>query len=411
MRYPKLRKFKRRNTISTEEIKATKKVLDNGILSDYLAASQKKFFGGKYVKNFEKNLKSFFKVKHALTFNSWTSGLIAAVGALDLEPGNEIITSPFTMSATIFSIVHWNLVPIFADIDPNTFCLDPKSVEKKITKKTKAILLVDINGHPSDIKKFKIISKKYNLKLIIDAAQSIGAQYKKENRFAGTIGDIGGYSLNVHKHINTGEGGVIVTDDNQVAKKIALIRNHGENMIKISPQDQHFYGYNLRMGEIEAAIGIEQLKKLPKILRKIQMDAKILSNGLKRLKGLQVPFIESNCTHAFYNYPLIINLKELKVSRKVLAHLLRKEGVPISEGYQNIHLLPFFKNKTKKGITKHYWSKINLHKNYKKGSCPVAERLHEKTYMALPICYYEFSKKDLHKMILSFNKVWKNIIR
>tara|TARA_B100001109_G_C18686752_1_gene391368 strand:- start:91 stop:738 length:648 start_codon:yes stop_codon:yes gene_type:complete len=215
----------------------------------------------------------------------------------------------------------------------------------------------------------------------------------------------------VHKHINTGEGGVIVTDDNQVAKKIALIRNHGENMTKISPQDQHFYGYNLRMGEIEAAIGIEQLKKLPKILKKIQMDAKILSNGLKRLKGLQVPFIESNCTHAFYNYPLIINLKELKVSRKVLAHLLRKEGVPISEGYQNIHLLPFFKNKTKKGITKYYWSKINLHKNYKKGSCPVAERLHEKTYMALPICYYEFSKKDLHKMILSFNKVWKNIIR
>ena len=154
MKYPKLRKFKRRNTISIEEIKATKKVLKNGILSDYLASNQNKFFGGKYVKNFEKNLKSFFKVKHALTFNSWTSGLIAAVGALDLEPGNEIITSPFTMSATIFSIVHWNLVPIFADIDPNTFCLDPKSVEKKITKKTKAILLVDINGHPSDMLEF-----------------------------------------------------------------------------------------------------------------------------------------------------------------------------------------------------------------------------------------------------------------
>ena len=411
MKYPKLKKFKRRNTISIQEIKATKKVLDSGILSDYLAANEKKFFGGKYVKYFENKLKSFFKVKHALTFNSWTSGLIAAVGALDLEPGNEIITSPFTMSATIFSIVHWNLVPIFADIDPNTFCLDPKKVEKKITKKTKAILLVDINGHPSDIKKFKTISKKYNLKLIVDAAQSIGARYKKENKFAGTIGDVGGYSLNVHKHINTGEGGVIVTDNDRFAKKIALIRNHGENMTKISPQDKHFFGYNLRMGEIEAAIGIEQLKKLPKILRKIQMDAKILSNGLKNLRGLQVPFIDKNCTHSFYNYGLIIDLNKLRVSRKFLTHLLKKEGVPVSEGYQNIHLLPFFKNKIRKGITKNYWSKINLHKNYKKGSCPVAESLHKKTYMGFPICYYEFSKKDLHKIIISFHKVWKNIIR
>ncbi len=257
----------------------------------------------------------------------------------------------------------------------------------------------------------KKISKKYDLKLIIDAAQSIGAKYKKEKKFAGTVGDIGGYSLNVHKHINTGEGGVIVTNNNQVAKKIALIRNHGENMTEISPRNKHFFGYNLRMGEIEAAIGIEQLKKLPKILRKIQYDAKILSQGLATLKGLQVPIIDKNCTHAFYNYPLVINPKELKVSRKVLAHLLRKEGVPISEGYQNIHLLPFFKNKLKKGITKHYWTKINLKENYKKGLCPVAENLHEKTYMALPVCYYEFSKKDLYSIVRSFNKVWKNIVR
>ncbi len=160
MKYIKLRKFKRRNTISEAEIKATKKVLENGILSDYLAANKKKFFGGKNVINFEKNLKSFFNVNYALSFNSWTSGLIAAVGALDLEAGDEIITSPFTMSATIFAIVHWNLVPVFADIDPRTFCLDPRSVKKKITKKTKAILLVDINGHPSDIFEFKKNIKK-----------------------------------------------------------------------------------------------------------------------------------------------------------------------------------------------------------------------------------------------------------
>ena len=127
--------LKRRNTISIEEKRAVNKVLETGILSDYLASDLEKFNGGKSVLKFENKIKSFFNVKYAITFNSWTSGLIAAVGSLDLEHGDEIITSPFTMSACPFSIIFWNLKPVFADIDKNTFCLNPKNVEKKITKK------------------------------------------------------------------------------------------------------------------------------------------------------------------------------------------------------------------------------------------------------------------------------------
>ena len=170
------------------------------------------------------------------------------------------------MSASATAIIHWNAIPVFADVDPKTFCLSPDSVEKKITKKTKAIMLVDVTGHPSDIISFKKIAKKYKLKLIIDAAQSIGAKYKRLNKFTGTVGDVGGFSFNIHKHINTGEGGVIVTNNINIANKARLIRNHGENMVnKIKTKNlSNIIGYNFRLGEIEAAIGIEQLKKLPK---------------------------------------------------------------------------------------------------------------------------------------------------
>lgn len=403
------RNFVRRNSIGLEERRAASKVIKRGILSDFLAADIKKFNGGFYVLKFEKKLKSFFKVKYALTFNSWTSGLIACVGAIDLEAGDEIITSPFTMSATIFAIVHWNCVPVFADINKDTFCLDINAVEKKITSKTKAILLVDINGHPSDIRPFLKLSKKYKIKLIVDAAQALGAKYINSNKYAGTLGDVGGYSLNVHKHINTGEGGVVVTNNQRLAKKISFIRNHGENIVQKFKNDKHFFGYNFRMGEIEAAIGIEQLKKFPKILKKIQTLANFLSEGLRNLDGLRIPFVAPDCTHSYYAFPLVIDLKKINCNRKKLIDLLQKEGVPMGAGYQNVHLLPFFQKKLKKGIGKHYWSKINKNINYQKGICPVAEELHAKTYISFPICHYKFTKKDIKKIISSIKKVWLHI--
>jgi perosamine synthetase len=401
--------FKRRNSLGNEEILAAKKVIKNGILSDYLAADLKKFNGGYYVLKFEKILKNFFKVKHAFTFNSWTSGLIASVGAIDIEAGDEIITSPFTMSATVFAIIHWQGVPVFADIDKKTFCLDPEEVEKKITKKTKAILLVDINGYPSDIDAFIKLSKKYKIRLITDSAQSIGAKYLQKNKFAGTLGDIGGYSLNVHKHINTGEGGIVVTNDNRLAKKISLIRNHGENIVKSNKNLQHFYGYNFRMGEIEAAIGIEQIKKFPKILKEIQQLAKILSDGLKNLNGLTLPIPNVNLTHSYYVYPVVIDLKKVNCSRSKIISKLKNAGIPMGQGYQNIHLLPFFQKKIRSGIAKNYWTKVNLNQNYKKGICPVAEELHDKTYMGFPLCHYKFTKQNIRNIIVSFKKVWNQV--
>ena len=260
-------KFKIDNSIDNKDIKAVIKVMKSGVLSGFVAANNKFFKGGQEVRKFENLWSKFFKVKHSISVNSWTSGLIACVGALNLEPGDEIITSPWTMCATATAILHWNCVPVFADIEKNTFCIDPKSVEKNISKKTKAVLAVDIFGQGCDYDSLIRLAKKYNLKLICDSAQSILSKYN--GKFLGTFGDMGGFSLNYHKHINTGEGGVIVTNNSEYAKKLYAIRNHAEAIIENNSKNKdlvNMVGYNFRMGEIEAAIGIQQLKKVKKEL-------------------------------------------------------------------------------------------------------------------------------------------------
>ena len=301
--------FKRYNSIGKEEIQAVNKVMKTGVLSDYIANRSEKFYGGQKVREFERACQKYFKVKKAISVNSWTSGLIAAVGALDINPGDEIIVSPWTMCATATAIIHWNAIPVFADIEDNSFNLDPKEVEKKITKKTKAIMSVDIFGHPAPMNELKKIAKKYKLKIISDAAQSPAALYN--NEYAGTMVDIGGISLNCHKHIQTGEGGMLFTNNIRLAKRMCLIRNHAEAIVETKkPNDlANMIGYNFRLGEIECAIGIEQLKKLKSIIYSRKQIAKKLDKEFKDLTGLRIPIVKKGCTHSYYVYPMVINTK------------------------------------------------------------------------------------------------------
>ena len=192
-------KFKKHNPIGIEEINAVNEVLRSGILSDFLGFESEKFYGGKKVLEFEDYAKRYFNVSHAISVNSWTSGLICAVGSLDIEPGDEIIVTPWTMTASATAILHWNAIPVFSDIDLDTFNLDPKSLKKNISKYTKAIIVADIFGQSADMEEIMMIAKNHNIKVISDSAQSPGAIYKE--KFAGTIADIGGFSLNYHKHI------------------------------------------------------------------------------------------------------------------------------------------------------------------------------------------------------------------
>ncbi len=405
--------FKEYNPIGIEEQNIVKSVLENGILSKYLAKWGDDFFGGPMVKKFEEDWKNKFKVKHAITVNSWTSGLICAIGAIGTEPGDEVIVPPWTMSASAMAILHWNAIPVFADIDPITFCIDPNSIEKNLSPYTKAIMVVDIGGQSADMDAIVKIARKHSLKIICDSAQSPGAKY--HNRFAGTLADIGGYSLNYHKHIHTGEGGILVTNNDNLAKKMRLIRNHAEAVVEDMKFDDltNMIGHNFRLGEIESAIGIEQLKKLDNLILSRQLVAKKLYEGLENLDGLKLPEIRENCTHVYYMFFMSLDLNQLNgAKRENIFDALKAEGLRgLSLSYTNIHLLPIFQKKQAYGTKGFPWNsefnKRNI--NYKKGICPVSESLEDKNYLGFQMCMFEMDEIEVDLMINSFQKVWKNL--
>lgn len=405
-------KFKRYNPIGKEEILAANKVLKTGILSDFIAGNNSKFLGGSKVKEFEKKCAKYFRVRYAVTVNSWTSGLVCAVGAIDIEPGDEVIVSTWTMPATATAIIQWNAIPVFADIDKDTFNICPKSILKNISKKTKAIIAVDIFGQSANIDEIMKIAKKYKLKVISDSAQAIGTLNK--GRYSGTIADVGGFSLNYHKHINTGEGGILVTNNKKIYNKLTLIRNHGEMAVNSKNKKNllNTFGHNFRLGEIESAIGIEQLKKLNFFIEKKRIIAQKLTEGLSGLPGLQTPKVLDKCTHSYYKYPMILNGRVVK-KRSLIKKALEAEGVQgLSDGYICTHLLPMYQHKIAYGSKGFPWNSEIYKRNisYKKGICPVAENLHFKSYLGLSIDLYELSSKDVNLIIKSFKKVWRLLL-
>lgn len=406
------RSFTRYNPIGAEEVNAARRVVESGVLSQFLGCWDPDFYGGPKVKEFERACEAYFGVKHAITVNSWTSGLIAAVGAIGIEPGDEVIVSPWTMCASATAILHWNAIPVFADIESDTFCLDPSSVEANITPQTRAIMAIDIFGQSADMKALQAIADKHKLKIISDTAQAPGAYYG--DRYAGTLADIGGYSLNYHKHIHTGEGGILVTNDDLYAERLRLIRNHAEAVVGDKGVDSlsNMVGYNFRLGEIECAIGIEQLQKLKMLVAARQRVAERLSTGLAELPGLRIPTVRASCTHAYYMYPIILDTTMLGVTRDKIYAALVAEGVPsLAQGYQNVHLLPMYQKKMAYGSNGFPWtSDICQRKvDYRKGICPVAEKLHDESYMGFEMCAHELSDDDIGLILGAFQKVWANL--
>jgi len=399
-------------SVGQEEVDAATRVIRSGVLSAYIGAPGADFMGGKEVRAIEEKASKYFGVKHAIVVNSWTSGLIAAVGAIGIEPGDEIITSPWTMAATATAILHFNGIPVFADIDPDSFNINPKEVEKLITSRTKAVMAVDIFGQSADIKALRKICEKHNLKLLCDTAQAPGALY--DGKYAGTLADIGGFSLNYHKHIHCGEGGILVTNDDKYAERLQLIRNHAEAVIQSNDPSElnNMLGYNFRMGEIEAAIASVQLDKLEPRIKSRQAAAKHLTDGIKSLVGLQPPVTSDDCTHVYYVYGIKLDVEQLGVSRHAIVEALKAEGVPgLMTGYQNIHLLPLFKNKIAYGTKGFPWTSPHTDTSieYKEGLCPKAESLHQKSFFGLNLCMFEFSFDDIEVVISAFHKVWKNL--
>jgi perosamine synthetase len=399
-------------SIGKEEVSAGKAVLESGRLSGFYGSWNDRFFGGPKVKELEARWAEQFEVKHAISFNSWTSGLIAAVGAIGIEPGDEVIVSPWTMSASATAILVWNAIPVFADIEDETFNLDTESVKGRITNRTKAIMVPDIFGHAANLDEIMDIASQYGLKVIEDAAQSPFARYK--NKLVGTIADIGGYSLNYHKHIQTGEGGVAVTNNSELAERMQMIRNHAEAVAGATPDINltNMVGFNFRLGEIEAAIAIEQLKKLDRLTEMRSKTGARLNEGLRDLKGLKTPVVRDQCSHVYYIYSLLIDSNKTAVPRERIVDALQAEGVPwIYPGYQLIHLLPIYQKKIAFGSQGFPWTlnEPESEVNYDEGICPVAERLHKSEQVCLQICQHNYTDQESNLVVEAFHKVWENL--
>jgi len=403
--------FRRYNSIGPEELVAAKAVIESGVLSQFLGVWHDDFFGGPKVREFERQASKYFGEKHAVTVNSWTSGLVAAVGAIGIEPGDEVIVTPWTMSATATAILHWNAIPVFADIDSDTYNLSPANIERCISPFTRAIVVADIFGQSADMVEIMTLATRHGLKVISDTAQAPGALYK--GRYAGTCAHIGGYSLNYHKHIHTGEGGILVTDDDQIAERLQLIRNHAEVVVSDKGVSNlaNMLGYNFRLGEIECAIGIEQLRKLSGLVTSRQALANQLTEGLRGLPGLQTPIVGPDRTHVYYIYPIQLDLDVLGTTRDRICDALNAEGVAVSRRYQNIHLLPVYQNRIAYGSKGFPWTSDICRRqvDYRKGICPVAEKLNDETYMGLGMCVYDLDRCDIGRIVDAFQKVWSHL--
>jgi len=402
------------NSIGKKEEKVVEKVIKEKILSNFVGRAGSYFLGGKYVQRLEELFKKYFKTKYAVSFNSASTALQTAVGALGIGPGDEVITSPYTMSATASAVLLNNALPVFADIEESSFCLDSKSIEKNINDKTKAILSVNLFGGSANYNSILKIAKKNKLKIIEDNAQAPGAIYQK--RFTGAIGDIGVFSFNVHKVIQSGEGGVLVTNNKKYALRAQLIRNHGEAVIDDLYQDKKIYeplvGSNYRLTEIQAAIAIEQLKKLNQLNKNRIKLANYLTKELKQFNWLVPAQTIENSRHVYYVYPFRFLTKKIGIKRATFAKAMKAEGFPLSEGYQKpLYLMPIYQ----KGeiyphsrfpfISKEYPHKIS----YKKGICPVVERMYEKELLFTTICRPPQVFRDIDFFIKAIKKIEQDI--
>jgi dTDP-4-amino-4,6-dideoxygalactose transaminase len=316
---------------------------------------------GEMVKKLERNFANFLGVKHAFGVSSGTAALHLALRALDIRPDDEVLVPSLSFVASSNAILYAGAKPVFVDItnlsDLNLSCDD---LEKKITRRTRAIMVVHYGGYLADMDRIKKIAKKHNLFVIEDAAHAIGARFK--SKMAGGIGHIGCFSFFSNKNMATGEGGMIVTNHHRFAQKMKLLRSHGMTSMTWDRHKGHAYsydvtelGYNYRMTELNAALGIEQLKKLRSANRKRKTLIKTYIENLKETEGFSIPFLDYSRDSAFHLFPILL---DKNVDRKKFMRFLKREGIQTSIHYPPIHEFSYYQrslrtNRNKLPLTEH----------------------------------------------------------
>ncbi|MFV0440862.1 MAG: UDP-4-amino-4,6-dideoxy-N-acetyl-beta-L-altrosamine transaminase [Lachnospirales bacterium] len=367
--------------IDDEDIKAVSKVLK----SPYLTT-------GPYVEEFEKKLCKFTGAKYAVAISNGTAALHATCYALGIGKDDEVITSPITFAASANCVLYCGGTPIFADINPKTWNIDPKKIEEKITEKTKAIIAVDFTGQAVEIDKIKAICQKHNLIFIEDAAHSIGTKYN--DIAVGNLADMTTFSFHPVKTITSGEGGAILTNNEEYYKKMKLFRSHGITRDEklLSKPNFHGYneqielGYNYRMTDIQAALGLSQLGKIDKFSNRRSEIVEKYNKAFENIPELiiQEEIKESKTTRHLYIIKL--NKDKLNADRNEIYKALNAENVGLQ-----VHYLPV------------YWHPYYQELGYKKGICPFAEDLYE-NIITIPL-YYSLTDIEVENVINAVVKV------
>jgi len=357
----------------------------NTLKSDWLTQGSK-------VAEFERKIAEIVGAKYAVAFNSGTSALHAACFAVGITKGDEVITTPITFVASANCLLYRGGTPVFADIELNTYNINPDDVEKKITKKTKAIIAVDFAGHPADLDEINEIAKRRSLIVIEDAAHALGAAYK--GRRIGSISDITVFSFHPVKHITTGEGGMVVTNNEEFYEKLRLFVTHGITKEKnrlINYDGPWYYemqelGYNYRLTDFQCALGISQLGKLGKFLKRRREIAAHYNENLKEIEEIILPTERENMISAWHLYIIRLKLDKLNASRREIFEALRAENIGVQ-----VHYIPV------------YWQPYYQKLGYKRGLCPNAEGYYEEA-ITLPI-FPAMSGNDVEDVVKAVKKV------
>jgi UDP-4-amino-4,6-dideoxy-N-acetyl-beta-L-altrosamine transaminase len=372
-----------KQSIDEEDIQAVINVLK----SDFITT-------GPIISQFEEQVAAYVGTKYAVAFSSGTAALHGACFAAEISDGDEVITTPMTFAASANSVLYQGGLPVFADIKSDTYNIDPRSVRDKITSKTKAIIPVHFTGQPVELDEIVKIAQEFNLIIIEDAAHALGAMYK--NKKIGSISDMTMFSFHPVKHITTGEGGIITTNDEEYYQKLLQFRTHG---ITRDPNklvenqgpwyyEMQFLGFNYRMTDIQAALGLSQLQKLDSFISKRKQYAAIYQEELKELPEIILPKQLNDVDSSWHLYIIRLNLMLLKADRKEIFQALQKENIGVNVHYIPVHTQPFYKQL-----------------GYKSGICPESERLYEEI-ITLPL-FSGMTEEDALDVIQAVKKVIK----
>jgi len=365
---------KQYQNLKTEIDAAVLRVLESGV-----------FIGGEEMEKFEKEAADFLGAKHAIGLNSGTDALFLALKSLEIGAGDEVITTPFTFFATAEAIVAVGAKPVFVDIDPQTLNIDPKKIEEAITENTKAILAVDVFGYPAEWKKILAIAQKHNLRVIEDSCEALGAEYYGKK--CGSFGDAGVFAFYPNKQITTGEGGVLVTDNIEIADLCRSMSNQGREAKNGKWLEHIRLGYNYRMSDINASLGVAQLSRIDDILRRRAIAAARYKDLLKGLPEIDLPFADNYYNkRSWFVYVITLSNKYSRQDRDSIINAMAEKDIQCASYFQCIHLQPFYRREF----------------CYREGLFPVAESISDRT-IALPF-FSNIKEDEIQRVAEQFKK-------